>query len=443
MKINFAQSAVTLTCTAFLSLTCIAQEQQPADRILQLEQALQSLEARSGAFEAAIGETSLQLGRLYEEQSRHEEALDAYEQADQRLKITSGLYAPEREAILREIFQQHLRLSNWDQAESAAMTLAWVQARNLDSASGQYLPARTELARWYLASEFYDVADNPELQLRKAHEQLAEITTASDAPDQLADRDLIELYLATNYRIALYAPQDQANDLQMTLLTLERNLELEVSRAISACNSAFRDNPGRARACAQQQETLIRSRSPLNDPFFMNDVEEQLYGDRFAQDAERRGSNAARNWLDNARQSGDTRELVDALLLYADWNIALRRLSTAEDAYLEAWLLIKQEGLENDFNLDTPKPLYLWGMRDRLPNIPELSAPSAQFVELSFRVTEEGRAEDVNIVSKPDDSDAQLNRLARQFDTILFRPALNDGVPMQVRGVRMKLALPN
>lgn len=409
--------------------------------IEELEQRLVEQEAGAGTFSEEIGETAFQLGQLYEQAGQYERALDAFQQSDQRIKIVSGLYAPEREQALREVFQQNLRLGDWKDADAAMQSLGWLWARNMDAASPDYLPLRKEIATWYLASEFYQLEENPLNLLRRAHEQLAEDETVNDLPDSLADADLIRLYLATSYRLSRYAPQSDAGDLQMRLLALERNLELEVSRAISGCYAMFPDSQGKARNCAIQAERSIRSRSPLNDPFFMNEVEEQMYGDRFASDALRRGSNAARNWLEAAEQQGTQQELLDALLLFADWNITIDRFATAKESYARAWQLAHELGVHEEYQFESPHPLHSWGMGERFASISELINPAPDQIALVMQVTEQGRPESIRILNKPDGEEERISHFARQFESIRFRPALSGGEPANTPVFRMTIPL--
>ena len=409
--------------------------------VQQLQQQLKLLEENSGTFSEEIGETAFQLGRLYEASGQHQLALEAFQQADQHIKIASGLYAPEREAAIREIFEQSVRLGNWKDANEAMTSLGWLNARNMDATSPDYLPTRKLLANWYLASEFYRLDDNPLALLRNAHEQLAESTTASEGLDRLADLEMLQLYLATNYRISQHAPQGGPGDLQMRLLAMERNLELEISRAVSSCYAMFSESPGRARACSIQAEQTVRSRSPLNDPFFMNELEEQLYGDRFAMDAMRRGTNASRAWLERAEAEGTPQELLDALLLFADWNITMDRFSAAEDAYLRAWELANELDVLEQYGFDQPRPLNGWGLSESFSEVAKLIDTSPEIIGLGMRVTARGKAEDVSVLEKPEDSETRIARFAQRFESIRFRPALEMGVPVVTPRLRMNLPL--
>ena len=127
------------------------------DSVVLIMRQIELVEAEENTFSPRLGELSFDLGSQLASLGLHEEALEAFQRADQNMKVADGLYSATREIIVRKIYEQQISLKNWDDAEVALENLAWVKARNLDAMSVDYVQILQELVEWNLARDYYDL----------------------------------------------------------------------------------------------------------------------------------------------------------------------------------------------------------------------------------------------------------------------------------------------
>ena len=147
------------------------------DSVVLIMRQIELVEAEENTFSPRLGELSFDLGSQLASLGLHEEALEAFQRADQNMKVADGLYSATREIIVRKIYEQQISLKNWDDAEVALENLAWVKARNLDAMSVDYVQILQELVEWNLARDYYDLDEEDEssISLRRAHADLEKI----------------------------------------------------------------------------------------------------------------------------------------------------------------------------------------------------------------------------------------------------------------------------
>ena len=423
-----------------VSIPVIAQPSATAEHILALQQSLAELEGSGHSFTQQIGELSFELGQQLQSQGLHQQALEAFERADQSIKIESGLYALERETLLRQIHQENLKLQDWETAQSSLLAVAWLNARNADSNDLAQIESLREVALWYLAAEAYGLPGGTENQLRQATATLNQIFEIYEANALLPDAQSMAIYLAVNKRIDFYAPDVNAGDIQILIIQEERRVDAEVNTAVGNCYRVYSEQPGLARQCAVRQEAAIRANSPLNNQNIRQQLEDQMYGDLFLRDAERRGTVAIQKYVDQAYAKSDLQAQLDASLLYADWNLWIGRNDAAREHYLKAWNHAIELGMLESMQFGSPQLLDLMSFSD-LPAVQSIDGLRTGTLALRVRVKKFGESEEVYVVSFPSGAEAAVAQFVRRFDDVRWRPALEAGVPVTTDDLVMRFQI--
>ena len=115
---------------------------------LAYTQLIESIENQQSAYDPALSEHLLALGRSLQSLARHEEAIDVFKRGVHIARINMGLYSPEQLTMLRGEISSHLALGDFIQVDERQRYLYRVERRALRHNSTASAQALLDQARW-------------------------------------------------------------------------------------------------------------------------------------------------------------------------------------------------------------------------------------------------------------------------------------------------------
>lgn len=423
------------------SQTAVAQpDNQPesaalsAAELQRLQSELLQLGQTSEVFDPRMGELSLALARHYIEQGLHEDALQAIYEADQNLKINLGLYAPEREPLLRLAFERQVALQDIEAAEDQLGEIAWLSARAVGVNAPGYLSRLKEQAAWHLSRYMVAEADESLKQLEKALEYLErarDIYQSSNLPYEV---DFLDIYLAVNQEISQFVPTLQVSNSGLESIRSNRDRS-RVERLIGdVCESGYIEDEDLASTCERAGEIELRRQRRMTteldtyDPYDISVNHTALFVNR----AYQRGREVIEEAYESSLVHNDPALQVTSLLKSADWHLFFDRDNTARDLYLAAAELVAEYGLDQQFDLGRPQPIPPNRLYSQLINLNFDAAEGS--IRFAANIDERGYIDSIKAVEISLEDAAEAGRLASHLLETRFRPALNEGVAVGFEG---------
>jgi hypothetical protein len=409
------------------------------DSVVLIMRQIELVEAEENTFSPRLGELSFDLGSQLASLGLHEEALEAFQRADQNMKVADGLYSATREIIVRKIYEQQISLKNWDDAEVALENLAWVKARNLDAMSVDYVQILQELVEWNLARDYYDLDEEDEssISLRRAHADLEKIYNIYQSRGLPFDNRTVELSSAVNHRMAMKVNLVPVGDRREAINYSSRRLSRRFNVIQSACQSQYPDPELReiSAHCISLGERHLRSVEPDTVVF---DPWDTGIGDTYDQSAlffsrsYFRGKDVLLNQLATYNESEDKSRALDALLNLADWYLLFGHYNSAQQTYAAAWSFAAEQQLGGLLEMSVPQPISMAGV---IHGLPELRSGYRQGdAEFAVTIGANGEVEKIEFAETNIEDEAGIAQLAAEISTYRYRPALRQGVPILADG---------
>ncbi len=409
------------------------------DSVALIMQQIELVEAAENTFSPRLGELSFDLGVQLETLGLNEEALGAFLRADQNMKVRDGLYSDTREIIVRKIYEQHIALKDWDDAEVALENLAWVKARNLDAMSVDYVQVLQELVEWNLARDYYqlDEDDDTSISLRRAHSDLEKIYDIYYSKGLPFDNRTVELSSAVNHRMAMKVNLVAIGDRRNAGIFSSRRLSLRYEVVESACRSQYPDPELQEISdhCVSLAAMHVRSQEPeivVFDPWATSGVDEYNQADLFFSRSYFRGKDVIVNQLAGFQETQDKPSALQAILNLADWYLLFGHINSAEETYATAWNYAAQEQLGGLLAMSRPQPISIAGV---IRGLPELRVGNRQGdAEFAVDIGANGEVVKIEFADTNIEDEAAIALLAAEFSNYRYRPALQQGVPISADG---------
>ena len=172
-------------------------------------EAVQTLEAQGGAYDAALSEQLLGLGAAYQASGRHAEAAEALSRAAHITRVNEGLYSTSDLPILERLIESYSALGEWDGVGTSYQQMFQIHRRNYGESDERMLPALQRLSAWHLSAYLGDIGEDPINHLEAARNLYTSSLGILEAKPPGSDPRLTEALrekAIVDYYLASYVP---------------------------------------------------------------------------------------------------------------------------------------------------------------------------------------------------------------------------------------------
>ena len=363
--------------------------------------AVQSLEAEGGAYDAGLAEQLLGLGASYQAAGRHTEAAGALSRAAHIVRVNEGLYSISDLPILERLIESYSALGEWDGVGSSYQQMFQIHRRNYGDNDVRMLPALQRLSAWHLSAYLADVGENPINHLEAARNlyesSLGILQGAPAGPNRRLEETLRESAIV-DYYLASYVPADGGG-------------------------TSFSAGPS-SREQAGPAYALMGFTS---------------------------GRDALARVVELRKQDPSTSPLMrgQAVAELGDWHQLFNRRQTAIDIYKEAWTQAAADSSNAAVNQIFGQPIALPVLPEGLATLADAGvAPGGKetLITVAFAVSERGLVEDIRIVepqpsaniTPPEKTETADTKAAAQVDADTQTPE-QKAATLQVEKLRKRL----
>lgn len=399
------------------------------DSVELLFEQIRQVEATKSSFDQELGELSFDLGVQLAALGLHEEALEAFQRADQIMKVREGLYSSNREVVIRKIFEQHVALNDWESAEVAMDSNAWLKARNVDANTLAYVEVLQELVRWNLAREHYHIDDEDSRPLLRAYSDLEKIFKIYDSYEMPLDDLTLDLAMTVNHLLSLeiMVLDVTVDRVGVQSQVVDRRYYRQAQAAISACESFYAEDEELKDSCVQAAERNIRQNLP--ETVYLDysetgfDQEVAFYSRSYF-----RGKDLLLDQIELLQQMEDSPRTLDALLKLGDWYLLFGYQRSAEEVYAAAWDFAKEIGMGDSIYMQEPQAISSAALEESLPKLVVGKREGA--AELAVTIAKTGEIEKIEYLNTDIADEQAIADLSAALATSRYRPILREGVPI-------------
>lgn len=351
--------------------------------------AIADVEQAYGPYHSDLSEHLTGLGINYQVRGRHDEASEVFKRAMHVSRVSEGLYSLNQVPILERLIESNVSSGDWESASENHYYLYWLHRRNFGEDDPRMLPVITKLSNWHLNAYALDVGNGLFQHLINAH----------------------NLYsLAVNIIDTSYGQNDLRLVGALKGLTVS-NYYLATYQASNARRMEFDAGFSSAKANADERARL--------DQYILNSYSS--------------GKRAIDRMRHVYASNPDAPEeaAVKAQIQLADWNLMFNRWHTAIDMYQNAYDTLAASPDSH------PMTEEFFGRPVALPDLPLLKGnldttnDANEYVLVSFDVTENGRASNIEIIEAlPEDSTRNRSRVRKALKSTKFRPRFENGAPI-------------
>ncbi|MDE0283769.1 MAG: tetratricopeptide repeat protein, partial [Gammaproteobacteria bacterium] len=144
----------------------------PSQSIANYEQEIRKREAEHGVYDPATGEFLLSVGLVYQNDGRHEEAVDAFARALQIKRVNEGLQGIGQLLILEQLIKSNIAEADWEEVDRNYQQLLWIHKRNYDADDPRLLPVVDKVGRWKLKAYKENLLDGSAIRIIGESEKL-------------------------------------------------------------------------------------------------------------------------------------------------------------------------------------------------------------------------------------------------------------------------------
>lgn len=315
--------------------------------------AVQSVEAQGGAYDAALSEQLLGLGAAYQAAGRHEEAAEALSRAAHIVRVNEGLYSTSDLPILERLIESYSALGEWDGVGTSYQQMFQIHRRNYGDTDERMLPALQRLSTWHLSAYLGNVGEDPINHLEAARNLydsslgiLQTRTTDPRLPEALREKAIVDYYLAS------YVPTNGGG---VSFSAGPSNVQQQAGPAYALMGFT---------AGREALEKVVQLRT----------------------------EDTAANPLIRAQASAEL----------GDWHQLFNRRQTALDIYKQAWAIAAADTTNTAVNQIFGHPIALPVLPQGLATIADAGVAAAPgretVITVTFAVNERGLVEDIRIL---------------------------------------------
>jgi tetratricopeptide (TPR) repeat protein len=375
--------------------------------IERYQRAVQDLEFNGGAWDQSLSEELLGYGAVLQQQGEHEQAVQIFDRAAHLARVNFGLDALEQIPALRGRITSHLAMGEWEEADRQQQYAYYVHTRAMDRSNPELPDALVEYARWSMTSYFRGLGEFPHVRLVDAF-RLYGAAHALAVEHHRSDPDLQMTYL---------------NDMAGTAYLVARTNAVQVANAqpnargfneFAAVDASMLDAYRyRSSGFNQGEAALIKA----------IELQAGLTGDLYS-----------------------TEKHAEALAKLGDWYLLFERRQAAMRLYTEAWQLLEAESPEQAQTFFATVQLLpqfsSFSEQRRAAAARGRMAPASErgYVDLAFDVSQYGRLGNIEVMQiDPPDEEPRIHRLLRDLRQSVVRPRFENGEPVDVAGVTMRM----
>ncbi len=396
--------------------------------IAEFEQEIRKREAEHGVYDPATGEYLLSVGLVYQNDGRHDEAVEAFARALQIKRVNEGLQSTGQLLILEQLIKSNIASANWEEVDRNYQQLLWIHKRNYDAGDPRLLPVVDMVGRWKLKAYKENLLDSSALSTIGESEKLFR-DTINILERQYGENDprlINPLYgrALTNYQYAIEVantPQDQFHGAGSPTRTqvICRTVPTPNGGARRICNTLRVPDPSYYATQSNNKDFALGQRivavgKALKQIVQIHEAQPDLPKDSHAR----------------------------ALVHLGDWNLLRGKKTTAYQNYKSAYQLLAdsgehQEVIEELFG----KPQNLPALRLPLPEVDDkLEEEKTTSVLASFDVSRSGRAKNVEILeSEPPDATSARRKAKKTIRGRIYRPRFENGEPVATVGNKIRI----
>jgi hypothetical protein len=349
------------------------------------------LESRFGAYAEGLSEQLEGLGRAYQEQGLHKEAVKVFKRAVHLSRINNGLYSTDQIPLLQKLISSYVAAGEYDKADERQYYLYRVQRRAFRSDVAGMADAMLQQAEWERQAYYLAIGDTSFKRLLAMSElyytSIGQIASIEGAQSAILV-DPLKGLLQTQYLIAGYEGE-------------------------SASQFSFSGGGNDQSTAEQNRFAVLRMRNYRDGHEVINALR-KVY----------------------THNEPETSSLpATTLIMQGDWSMKYQKRDTAMGLYGEAWeqLAALDDGaalLQQHFG----NPLMLPALvgidaEEDLKSPPKLRG----YATVSFGVNTKGRVVNLDLLEKQplvEGDDKTATRLLRSIRAKTFRPRFEAGQPV-------------
>ena len=375
---------------------------------------ISATEADNGPFAPVLIEQYLSLGKAYQQNNQHEEAIEEFLKAEYISRINSGLFATEQFVIVENLIASYLATGQMRKAAERQQYLLFLNQQTSGRDSLQVVPVLQELGDWQMESFSSGINGAVPFTI-----SFGGSGSRNSTPREFA---FSSLYLAQNTYFQAIQNLLKNNQLDNPALN-----QLELKLVETAFLSANRQG-------------LIA------DPDFYMDPHLVHTGSRIMR-RNLRGNSISylngRNAYMRMRLYEEHQAVVDPLVVaraiigLGDWNLLFDRRTPALKSYEEAAAYLHSHAVAEDvinglMRPEVPPQLPLFTAlphsREKYAIDPNTPLTFAGFADVSFDLTRYGNVHNIEIGNTTGEFSKDMERrLLRILRTTPFRPRLQAG----------------
>lgn len=401
------------------------------DRYIKQYQALiTGQEKQHGAMDPQLGEDLLGLGLLYKNHGLYDKAGKVLNQALQIKRVNDGIQNMDQIPILKALIEVNTAAKNWDELNRNYQLLLWVNQRNLKSGDPAILPVIDMVGRWKLMAYTNGLL--------------------SEDPARTLS-DIINLYQSTiNILEELHGKNDPRLIIPLKGLAIAR-----YQLAVQTRNTPLRefDSAFRRTQLSQQCVPYVDPRGFVQMVCGMVETPNLNYytSKQVTKDQQvAMQMNSVRSSLTrivkitSANPKLSPYERANALVDLGDWFFIDNMEDRAMENYKKAYQILKNEK-DNKSDLDKlfgrPMIIPFATLRNNYHNVKNKQVLTKPYVKLTFSVTADGKARNIQIVEASDPRNYTIRNAAREnIRSAVFRPRFLNGKPVATKKTELVLS---
>lgn len=375
---------------------------QQEQTLLEYRDLIERSETAGGAWSPDLVEQLAAVGNVQQSQGDHLAALRSFDRAMHVSRVNTGLNTVDQIPIVQNMIDSHAALGQWAEVDLYQNYLFYIQQRTYGPNDPRIIPVLQQLGEWNMQAFGIGLGDT--LGLRLSAAQLLFNAAAR----------LVEFHYGRSD--ARYIPY--LRNVVHSAYQVARNPQLISELG----NPEFRGDQAVLAA-------MINERLPSQPAGFIA------------------GEQALRSIISFRQEQGDVYALAESIAELADWYLLYEQRRAADELYLSAWQLLAEaensEVLQQSlFGSVVALPLIITEPRmvDRraLGKGPE--SLTEGFVDLSFTVTRNGSVRRVSVLSDENPQNIiQFGSVGRALRSFVFRPVLQEGVPVTTEDNRFRI----
>jgi len=370
-----------------------------------------------GAYDPQLGEQLLGLGLLYKNMGQYQEASTSLNQALHIKKINEGLQSMTQVPILEALIEANTAARNWEELNKNYHLLLWVHQRNLSSGNPELLPVFLRVGQWLLEAYGKGLLKDPPAIILS---------------------DLISMYnTILNIMAQQYGDKDPRLIVPLKILALTNYQQVN-----EIANHPVTDFTGYGNRVNFQQRCIpvpmsngriqvICEMMEIPNPLYY--VSKQQTKDISIVDQMQKVKSVLNRIADIDTANPGTRpaERAAALVNLGDWNFINDKRSKAIENYNQAYQLLAVSDPDDELVKSLfDKPVRIPVMTTGLPGAYDIPVDkiTPPYVRLSFNVSRDGRASNIEVIETSDPNNFRIRRTAIEIvNSSFFRPRFVDG----------------